>query len=97
MYRLFKTEFVQLVVTQATDICENEAKNTMTPVHVLAALKELGYEDYLETVSEELGKFKDSVRTLKIATQIIKIIVLHLHFAFTDASALYFRQIKSTS
>lgn len=65
----FKTEFIQLIATQASDICENEARKTITPGHVLAALKELGFEDHLEKVSDELGKCKDLVRASKIVTQ----------------------------
>ncbi|KAJ3209861.1 negative cofactor 2 transcription regulator complex subunit ncb2 [Entophlyctis luteolus] len=48
-------EFVQLISTQANEICDKEAKKAITGDHVLSALKELGFEDYLAEVNEALG------------------------------------------
>lgn len=35
-------EFVQLLSSEANDVCEKECKKTITPEHVLKALNELG-------------------------------------------------------
>jgi down-regulator of transcription 1 len=52
------SEFVQLLSSEANEICEKDAKKTITPEHVLRALKQLGFERYHKEVAEELDKIK---------------------------------------
>lgn len=52
------SEFVQLLSSEANDICEKDAKKTITPEHVLRALKHLGFERYFQEVAEEFEKVK---------------------------------------
>lgn len=52
------SEFVQLLSSEANDICEKDAKKTITPEHVLRALKQLGFERYFREVAEEFERVK---------------------------------------
>lgn len=52
------SEFVQLLSSEANDICEKDSKKTITPEHVLRALKGLGFERYFKEVADEYEKFK---------------------------------------
>ncbi|KAJ3124923.1 negative cofactor 2 transcription regulator complex subunit ncb2 [Nowakowskiella sp. JEL0407] len=45
-------EFVHLISTQANEISEKESKSTITGDHVLAALKSLDFDDYVDEVNE---------------------------------------------
>ncbi|KAJ1918105.1 negative cofactor 2 transcription regulator complex subunit ncb2 [Mycoemilia scoparia] len=45
-------EFIHLVASESNDICEKESKKTIAPEHVLSALKDLGFEKYIEEVKE---------------------------------------------
>lgn len=43
-------EFVHLISSEANEVCEKSGRKTISPEHVLEALKNLGFEDYLEEV-----------------------------------------------
>jgi len=38
------TEFIQLVSSEANEICEKERRKTIMPEHILAALQALGFQ-----------------------------------------------------
>lgn len=52
------SEFVQLLSSEANEICENDKKKTITPEHVLRALTRLGLERYLDEVTAEYNKVR---------------------------------------
>lgn len=52
------SEFVQLLSSEANDICEADSKKTITPEHVLRALKGLGFERYFQQVTDEFERVK---------------------------------------
>lgn len=52
------TEFVQLLSSEANDICERDRKKTITPEHVLRALTALGMERFSHDVQEEYDRAK---------------------------------------
>lgn len=52
------SEFVQLLSSEANEICEKDAKKTITPEHVLRALQQLGFERYFQEVAEDFEKTK---------------------------------------
>lgn len=52
------SEFVQLLSSEANEICERDAKKTITPEHVLRALQQLGFERYYKEVSDEYERVK---------------------------------------
>lgn len=56
------TEFVQLLSSEANDICEKDNKKTITPDHILRALSALGLEDYLQEVTNEYEKVRNEER-----------------------------------
>ncbi len=43
-------EFVHLISSEANDICEKSGRKTISPEHVMEALKSLGFSDYLDQV-----------------------------------------------
>ncbi|KAJ2156180.1 negative cofactor 2 transcription regulator complex subunit ncb2 [Coemansia sp. RSA 552] len=45
-------EFIHLIASESNEICEKEAKKTIAAEHVLAALRELGFEKYVTEVQE---------------------------------------------
>ncbi|KAI8368933.1 histone-fold-containing protein [Choanephora cucurbitarum] len=51
-------EFIHLIASEANEICEKETKKTIAGEHVLSALKELGFEDYMEEVDEVFKEHK---------------------------------------
>ncbi|GAA5862698.1 hypothetical protein JCM8547_003516 [Rhodosporidiobolus lusitaniae] len=52
-------EFVLTVSSEANEICDKESKKTMNPDHILAALKALGFEEYVEGVQSVLDDHKE--------------------------------------
>lgn len=52
------SEFVQLLSSEANDICEKDQKKTITPEHLLRALQQLGFERYFREVAEDYQKTK---------------------------------------
>ncbi|KZO92219.1 histone-fold-containing protein, partial [Calocera viscosa TUFC12733] len=51
-------EFIHLISSQANDICEKESRKTIAPEHILGALKELGFDSYIEEVESVLKEHK---------------------------------------
>lgn len=45
------TEFVQLLSSEANDICEKEGRKTITPEHILRALRALGMHRFIDDVT----------------------------------------------
>lgn len=52
------TEFVQLLSSEANDICEKDKKKTITPEHVLRALNQLGLDRFKQDVEDEYERAK---------------------------------------
>ncbi len=52
------SEFVQLLSSEANEICEKDSKKTITPEHVLRALTQLGLDRYLAEVTSEYEKVR---------------------------------------
>lgn len=52
------SEFVQLLSSEANEICEKDSKKTITPEHVLRALDQLGLERFKREVEEEYERAK---------------------------------------
>ncbi|KAI8137295.1 histone-fold-containing protein [Fennellomyces sp. T-0311] len=51
-------EFIHLIASEANDICERENKKTIAGEHVVAALRALGFDDYVEEVDEVYKEHK---------------------------------------
>ncbi|KAI0562031.1 Histone-like transcription factor (CBF/NF-Y) [Gracilaria domingensis] len=52
------TEFVQLLSSEANEICEKDNKKTITPEHVLRALEQLGLQKFRSDVVHEYERAK---------------------------------------
>ncbi|CAD6587252.1 MAG: negative cofactor 2 transcription regulator complex subunit ncb2 [Cyphobasidiales sp. Tagirdzhanova-0007] len=52
------TEFILLISSEANEICEKDSKKTILPEHIIAALKSLGYESYIDRVDEVASEHK---------------------------------------
>lgn len=51
-------EFITLIASEANDISEKETKKTIACEHVTAALKELGFSEYINPVQESAEEYK---------------------------------------
>eukprot|EP00899_Mesostigma_viride_P014713 jgi/Mesvir1/23242/Mv09243-RA.1 len=51
-------EFINLVSSEANEVCSKEEKRTIAPEHVLKALQELGFHEYVEEVSHAFEAHK---------------------------------------
>jgi len=61
-------EFLQLLSSESNDVCKDNNKKMISPEHVLAALKKLGFADYVPEVTqayEETKKEASKPRKLK--------------------------------
>ena len=47
-----------MIASEANDICERENKKTIAGEHVVAALRALGFDDYVEEVDEVYKEHK---------------------------------------
>ena len=57
------TEFILLLSSQSNEICEKRQKKTILPEHVMEALQELGYGNYIQDVKDVLSTFKTHLST----------------------------------
>jgi histone H3/H4 len=58
---LFKREFIHLISSEANEICEKEKKKTIAGDHVIAALKNLGFDEYIKEMEELLEEYQKNV------------------------------------
>ncbi|KAH3682283.1 hypothetical protein WICPIJ_006752 [Wickerhamomyces pijperi] len=52
-------EFIMILSDQSNDIAEQEAKKTIASDHVVKALKELGFHDYITPIEKVLDEHKE--------------------------------------
>lgn len=55
-------EFIMILSTQSNDIAEKEAKKTIASDHVIKALEELGFHNYLESLTKILEEQKELLK-----------------------------------
>lgn len=51
-----------ILATESNDIAEKEAKKTIASDHVLKALAELGYDDYIDPIKSLLNQHKENIK-----------------------------------
>ncbi|KAL9650748.1 hypothetical protein ABK040_001801 [Willaertia magna] len=51
-------EFVQMIAAQSNSICGIQKKKTIAGEHVIEALNQLGYQEYIQPVNEVYSQFK---------------------------------------
>lgn len=56
-------EFITMISSEANDTMEREAKKTIAPEHVAAALKELGFPEYINEVLASANDQKEQLKT----------------------------------
>eukprot|EP00116_Pleurobrachia_bachei_P013972 sb/3474234/ len=59
------TEFIMLLSSHSNEICEKKNKKTILPEHVIEALRELGFGDYVPEVNDVLSNFKSEISSRK--------------------------------
>jgi len=55
-------EFIHLIASEANEICEKDQRKTITPEHVLAALKTLGFEEFVEEVEKVGNEHRQQIK-----------------------------------
>ncbi|KAL3130344.1 hypothetical protein ABBQ38_008173 [Trebouxia sp. C0009 RCD-2024] len=58
------TEFVQLVTSEANDICSKESKATMNPEQIIQALQQLEFPEFEAELLQLLEQFKQETRDI---------------------------------
>lgn len=57
------TEFIQLVSSEANEVATKEQKHTIQPEHVVKALQELGFDEFVAEVSSTWEQFKQDLKS----------------------------------
>lgn len=55
-------EFIMMLSTQSNDIAEKEAKKTIASDHVVKALEELDFHNYLDIINKVLDEHKELLK-----------------------------------
>ncbi|CAM9011261.1 unnamed protein product [Wickerhamomyces anomalus] len=55
-------EFIMILSDQSNEIAEQEAKKTIASDHVIKALQELGFTDYIAPIEQALVEHKESLK-----------------------------------
>lgn len=86
------TEFVNLISSEANEVCNKESKTTIHPDHVIKALTELQYTEFLPEVQEVWDKYKSEHKwgDKKLSKQSGADKVLITHLAIVIPSASFF-------
>ena len=51
-------EFIQLIASEANELAEKDNKKTIACEHIVTALKELEFDEYIPTIQESAEEFK---------------------------------------
>lgn len=68
----FVLEFIHLIASESNEICEKSNKKTISPEHVLEALKNLSFDSYIDDVQSEYrehlnqSKSKEKTKSSKL-------------------------------
>lgn len=60
-------EFITLISSEANDIAEREAKKTIAAEHVIRALKDLGFEEYIDQIQNVAQEHKEHQKVLPVS------------------------------
>eukprot|EP00276_Gloeochaete_wittrockiana_P015775 CAMPEP_0184349934 /NCGR_PEP_ID=MMETSP1089-20130417/37367_1 /TAXON_ID=38269 ORGANISM="Gloeochaete wittrockiana, Strain SAG46.84" /NCGR_SAMPLE_ID=MMETSP1089 /ASSEMBLY_ACC=CAM_ASM_000445 /LENGTH=146 /DNA_ID=CAMNT_0026682455 /DNA_START=20 /DNA_END=460 /DNA_ORIENTATION=- len=55
-------EFIQLISSEANEMCNKDSKKTIAAEHVIKALKNLGFDDYVDGAVEVYDKHKEEAQ-----------------------------------
>lgn len=55
-------EFIMILSSMASEMAENDAKKTIAPEHVIKALEELEYNEFVPFLEQQLADYKGSQR-----------------------------------
>eukprot|EP00126_Sphaerothecum_destruens_P006718 Sdes_comp19494_c0_seq1m11010 len=58
-------EFIHMIASEANEAVIQTSKKTIGPEHVLMAIKNLGFEDYLDEVTATLNEHKEETKNQK--------------------------------
>lgn len=61
-------EFITLISSEANDIAEREAKKTIAAEHVIRALRDLGFEEYIDQIQNVAQEHKEHQKVLPVFT-----------------------------
>jgi predicted ATP-dependent protease len=62
-------EFIQLLSSEANELAMGDNKSTITPEHVVRALRQLGFDEWAEDVQQSYENFKtEAKRTFNLET-----------------------------
>eukprot|EP01108_Squamamoeba_japonica_P005877 TRINITY_DN4754_c0_g1_i1.p2 TRINITY_DN4754_c0_g1~~TRINITY_DN4754_c0_g1_i1.p2 ORF type:complete len:149 (+),score=40.84 TRINITY_DN4754_c0_g1_i1:45-449(+) len=61
-------EFITLITSEAGELADKAKTNTLTPQHLIEALKELGFEQYIAAVTASASQAKEA-KSNKLATK----------------------------
>lgn len=56
-------EFITLISSEANDIAEKDAKKTIASEHVVKALKDLGFEEYVDSILEVAQEHREHLKS----------------------------------
>jgi down-regulator of transcription 1 len=59
-------EFITLVSSEANEIAEKETKKTIASEHVVRALTELGFEEYVQDIQDVAAEHKEQQKVRQI-------------------------------
>jgi len=55
-------EFIQLLSSEANELAMGDNKSTITPEHVVRALRQLGFDEWAEDVQQSYENFKTEAK-----------------------------------
>ena len=58
-------EFITLISSEANEIAEREAKKTIAAEHVVKALTDLGFNEYIEQIQEVAQEHKETQKVVR--------------------------------
>jgi hypothetical protein len=62
LVKLINSEFIHLISSESNEVCEKESKKTISGEHVIGALKNLGFDDYVQEMQDLLKEHQQSVK-----------------------------------
>lgn len=56
------TEFVHLITSEANEVCEKAGKKTISPDHLMEALRNLGFAEYCQEMEQALQEQQEAAK-----------------------------------
>ncbi len=76
-WSLIVPEFIHLIASEANEVCEKTTKKMITGEHILQAVENLGFNEYLDELREVYTDHRQQIKVPKLYNVLIRRLMIY--------------------